>query len=175
MASTYVLKNLSHEGLLACLGEKRGPGLDVQGIEAYMTLLRVAGSILEATDAALERHNISQGRLRLLAQLRVEGDAGTAPWELADQLGISRATVTRFLEGLEGDGLVERRASEKDRRSQVVRLSTRGRALVCALLPERVKRIQRLMKGLSRAEKTALVALLHKVERGLESFKEEQR
>lgn len=175
MASTYVLKNLSHEGLVACLGDKRKPGLDVEGIAAYMTLLRVAGAILEATDAALERHNISQGRLRLLAQLRVEGERGTAPWKLADHLGLSRATITRFLEGLEAGGLVERRPSENDRRSQVVRLSARGRSLVCALLPERVGRIQRLMKALSPSDKRALVRLLEKVERNLSSFAEEAR
>lgn len=175
MASTYVLKNLSHERLLACLGGKPPKDLDEAGIQAYMTLLRVAGAILAATDAQLGKHNISQGRLRLLVQLRLAGESGVAPWELADHLGISRATVTRFLEGLEADGLVERRASERDRRSQVVRLAARGRKLVADLLPERVTRIQRLMRALAPAEKSSLVALLEKVEKNLAAFSEPEK
>jgi len=175
MSSTYVLKNLSHERLLACLGDKPPKDIDAAGIQAYMTLLRVAGAILAATDAQLEKHNISQGRLRLLVQLRLAGEAGVAPWELADHLGISRATITRFLEGLEAHGLVERRASERDRRSQVVRLSARGRGLVSTLLPERVTRIQRLMRALAPAEKRAFVGLLEKIEKNLAAFSETEK
>lgn len=175
MASTYVLKNLSHERLLACLGGKPPRGLDEAGIEAYMTLLRVAGAILAATEKQLEAHNISQARLRVLVQLKLEGEPGVAPWELADHLGVSRATITRFLDGLEADGLVERRAHASDRRSQVVRLSARGNALVRSLLPERVRRIQRLMTALSAADKGRLVELLRRVEANLPRFSEASR
>ena len=172
MSSTYVLKNLSHERLLACLGDKPPRDLDAAGIEAYITLLRVAGAILAATEKQLEAHNISQARLRVLVQLKLEGARGVAPWELADHLGVSRATITRFVDGLEADGLVERRASESDRRSQVVRLSARGNELVRSLMPERVRRIQRLMTALSAADKTRLVALLRKIEDSLPHFSE---
>jgi DNA-binding MarR family transcriptional regulator len=175
MASTYVLKNLSHERLLACLGDKPPRDLDAAGIEAYMTLLRVAGAILAATEKQLEAHDISQARLRVLVQLKLEGEPGVAPWELADHLGVSRATMTRFLDGLEANGLVERRASQSDRRSQVVRLSARGRGLVGSLLPERVRRIQRLMGALSAGDKKTLVALLRVVEGSLPRFSEEPR
>lgn len=169
MASTYILKNLSAKSLIACMGAQGSP-VDEASLEAYAALLRVAGAILASTDSQLEKHGISQGRLRLLAQLRLKEADGLAPWELADHLGISRATITRFLDGLQRDGLIERIPSKADRRSLVVRLSPRGAKLIRALLPERVRRIQALMAGLGAGDKKRLVALLSAVEANLPSF-----
>ena len=49
--------------------------------------------------------------------------------ELARQLDVSRQAAHKLLDGLERDGLVERRTDERDRRAQVVVLTAEGRAL----------------------------------------------
>jgi DNA-binding MarR family transcriptional regulator len=175
MSSTYLLKNLSHKGLIACLGDDRPADLDAASMEAYITLLRVAGAILAAGDVQLQRHKISQARMRLLAQLRISGEDGLPPWELADHLGVARATITRLLDGLEHDGLVERRPSKSDRRSLLVHLSARGRALLRRVLPQRVERIQTLTAGLSTADKRTLVTLLERIEANVPALAEPPR
>lgn len=166
MGSTYLLKNLSHEGLVALLG-RRVPELDVPSVEAYTTLMRVAGAILEDGDAQLQRHGTTQARLRVLAQARIAGEAGVTPAAVAARLGIARATVTRLLDGLEAERLLERVPSERDGRSLTIRLTEKGAALVDRILPERVRRVQRLLAGLSSGEKKRLVALLRKLEAGM--------
>lgn len=166
----YLLKNLAHERFVKALGP--GARADAPALAAYAALLRAAGAILEEGDAQLAAHGLSQGRLRLLAQLKIEGER--SPAAIAEAIGVSRATVTGLLDRLESDGLVERRPSRLDRRSWRVRLSARGRRRMEELLPDRARRVSRLFRGLSGAEKRTLVALLAKVEAGLPRFSEDR-
>jgi MarR family transcriptional regulator for hemolysin len=48
--------------------------------------------------------------------------------EIAGRIGIERASVTRMLDTLEADGLVERLADPNDRRTKRVRLTDAGEA-----------------------------------------------
>ena len=48
--------------------------------------------------------------------------------ELAKRLGVEGATITRMLDSLEGEGLVERRADPSDRRAKHIKLTKRGEA-----------------------------------------------
>lgn len=48
--------------------------------------------------------------------------------EIANRIGIERATVTRMLDSLEADGLVERIADPADRRTKRIRLTGAGSA-----------------------------------------------
>jgi len=54
----------------------------------------------------------------------------TRPSHLADRLGMTRGAISKLVERLSAKELVERRASENDRRSQCVSLTARGRRLV---------------------------------------------
>ena len=68
--------------------------------------------------------------MRLLAD--ADGDVGTM--ELARQLGINPAGVTRQVQELEGEGLVRRRADPNDGRRTCIRLSPKGRKRMDELL-----------------------------------------
>ena len=50
--------------------------------------------------------------------------------ELKDAAGVAGPTATKLLDGLERGGLVERRPSERDRRSVEVSLTTEGRRVL---------------------------------------------
>lgn len=174
MGYTYLLKNLSHENVLECLGERRAKA-DPEGLEAYLALLRLAGSLLTSTDASLKRLGILQARLRLLVELSLSEKDGLAPRALADKLGVSRATITQLLDVLERDGFIERRPSKLDRRSLNVQVSPRGRALVAKVMPERLRRVEQFMSALTAGEKKQLTALLVRLESNLPAFSETER
>lgn len=53
--------------------------------------------------------------------------------ELADEMGISRPTATRTLDGLAAKGLIERRASERDGRESAIFPTPSARAIHQAL------------------------------------------
>lgn len=73
---------------------------------------------------------------------------GLAQRVLADALVISRPTATRALDGLEGKGLIDRRASEDDGREQVIYATTRAVALHAALNEASARVTRRLKKHL---------------------------
>ncbi len=68
---------------------------------------------------------MSEGRFVLLF-LRDAASGGLAPREFADQAGVTRATATGLLDGLERDAWVERRTNAADRRALRRRHSRRA-------------------------------------------------
>ena len=98
-----------------------------------------------------------------MIQLHAHNDKGLSPSELAGNLGVTRATVTGLLDGLERENLVRREPNLSDRRALMIHLTSEGKKRLETILPEHFKRIQKLMSGLDDNEKGNLIALLKKV------------
>jgi DNA-binding MarR family transcriptional regulator len=97
--------------------------------------------------------------MRLLAA--AGGDVGVM--DLAAQLGINAAAVTRQLQDLEAEGLVRRRAHPRDGRRTLVRLSARGRRTFAAIHERSHELESRLAAILGAAEMKAAAAVLAKL------------
>ncbi|HVR53510.1 MAG TPA: MarR family transcriptional regulator [Pseudorhodoferax sp.] len=145
--------------------EQRGVA-DVEGIRACFQLLSLAASIDRDCAALLAPHGLSEGRFVLLFLLQAAPD-GLAPNLLAEQAGVTRATVTGLLDGLEREGLAERHADAQDRRALRVRLTARGQAVAEQVFAQHGRWIAGLFADLSGAERQQLAGLLDKVARGL--------
>ena len=94
---------------------------------------------------------------------------GLSPHELAERAGVTRATVTGLLDGLERDGFLRREADEVDRRRVQVLLSAKGKAIATKLFAEHTQWIGGLFEALSPAERKRLGELLGKVWRATDS------
>ncbi|MGH2985873.1 MAG: MarR family winged helix-turn-helix transcriptional regulator [Solirubrobacterales bacterium] len=78
-----------------------------------------------------EREGLSLAQFQLIfpfAELH-RGD-GLSVGALAEAAGVAQPTATRTLDGLERDGIVERRPSSEDRRSVTVHLTAAGHRLL---------------------------------------------
>ncbi|PQV63809.1 transcriptional regulator, MarR family [Abditibacterium utsteinense] len=162
MTETFLPRKLPR---YECLEQRsrRYPDLDAGAVEATLVLMRVSSDILEAYAAHLARNGTSQGRFSIMIVLDLHTDHVLLPSDLACQIGISRATVTGLLDGLEKDGFVERRQHPEDRRALTVHLTSAGLAFLEAILPDHYRRIAALMSGLDVEERRQLVGLLTKV------------
>ena len=67
----------------------------------------------------------SEGKFVLLFLLHGQS-GGLSPHELAERAGVTRATVTGLLDGLERDGFLRREADEVDRRRVQVLVERKG-------------------------------------------------
>ena len=153
---------------------KRYPELDASAVEATLVLLRVASDVFEGMGAHLARHELSQGRFMVLVLLdRHERGEGVSPSEIAEQLGVTRATVTGLLDGLEKEALISRQTHPEDRRAFCIELTPKGRQFLATLLPGHYRRIAGLMAHLNPAEQKQLVKLLSKVARGQNALHDE--
>lgn len=162
---TFFLKNLPKRDLLERLA-RRYRDLDATAVETLIVLLRTASDIIARIDQQMARRGMSQGRYSVLMQLNIYPEPAT-PSELAQRLGVTRATITGLLDGLERDGLVRRERAGADRRSFRVSITKRGVGKLEGMIPGHYRRISGLMAGLSANERAKLTALLRKVAGGL--------
>ena len=81
---------------------------------------------------------------------------------LAAIISFDRATIGGVIDRLESKGLVQRVVSAQDRRARLLHLTPEGERLLAAIRPV-VEALQaEILAPLSRAERTAFVALAHK-------------
>ena len=148
---------------LALLNEAERRGLpDLQGIRLCFQTLSLATRIDRDCAALLAPHGLTEGRFVMLFLLDTAPD-GLAPNVLAEQAGVTRATITGLLDGLEREALAERHADPSDRRALRIRLTRQGKRLAQKLFEQHGLWIAGLFSHLSAAERTQLARLLDKV------------
>lgn len=98
-----------------------------------------------------ERFDVTLPRFDLMAQLDKAPD-GLSLGEVSRRMMVSNGNVTGLVERLAEDGLVERRASDTDRRSTYVRLTPAGRAAFATMAGEHGDWIGELFADLSTAD-----------------------
>lgn len=91
------------------------------------------------------------------ALLREENCTAT---ELATQLRMPKATITGLLDGLERDGVIERKPCPEDGRAMSLRLTAFGRRLETDMRQRHKQIVRTLEQGLSRREAAGLRRLL---------------
>lgn len=145
-------------------GTRRYLGDDVNSVLAYLLVLR-AGQDLEAVFTPFfEHYHLSTGRFSVLMKLQEEPEQTLAPSQLAQFLGVTRATITKLLDGLERSGLIDRRLDPTDRRAWLVTLTPTARELLDEMLPPHFQQIKHVMSVLSNEEQEQLISLLLKLE-----------
>lgn len=107
-------------------------------------------------------HDRPVGEARLLFEV---GEQGADIRQLRERLALDSGYVSRLLRSLEGDGLVTVQPQSGDRRVRTVRLTETGRAARAALDSSSDQLAGFLLKPLSPAQRTRLVAAMAEVER----------
>ncbi|BAJ28879.1 MULTISPECIES: MarR family transcriptional regulator [Kitasatospora] len=149
-------RQIRHYGLTA----------DPQSVLVMVRLMAAGARLGQAAEAHFGRFGLSTGRYRLLADLEDCGGE-KSPSQLAAGLGVSRATVTGLVDGLERDGLVARRPSREDGRASVVVLTARGAQRLREMAPEHFRRLEAVVGGLTEAERGTFLELLERIARGI--------
>lgn len=89
--------------------------------------------------------------------------------EIGDQTRATSANVTYLIDGLVGEGLVERVQDEEDRRFSYVRLTPAGEELAATLVPIMVEFMNGALEGFTEEEKATFIRLLEKYRRNAEN------
>lgn len=158
----YTLRDIpKYENIRAVAS--RYPELDPASSAACVLLLRVASDILATVDDYLAEHDLSQGRWTVLMLLYRTVDQAQNPCELARKAGVTRATMTGLMDGLEREGLVSREMVAADRRMLDLRLTAKGKRFLESVMPGYFRLIRRVMRGLNQREKEQMIELLTKL------------
>jgi MarR family 2-MHQ and catechol resistance regulon transcriptional repressor len=133
-----------------------------QSVETLVNLIYTCDVIESHVARCMDAHGLSLGSFNALMILS-RYDEGCPMHELGELLLVSRANTTGLVDLLERRKLVERFASQEDRRVRLARLTKAGRALLEAILPGHYRRVREMLRGMSNKDKAALSKLLTKL------------
>jgi DNA-binding MarR family transcriptional regulator len=105
--------------------------------------------------------DVTLPRFDLMAQLD-KNPAGMTLGELSSRMMVSNGNVTGLVERLVADGLIDRRAAPKDRRSQIVSLTAEGRRAFRAMARTHENWIAEIFGELSASDIDTLMRMLAK-------------
>ena len=162
----FFLKDLPTDRNLREFAE-RYPNMNPSALKTCAELMRTGSDLLAAFETILGRSGLSQGRFLTLIVMNRTPDEEINPSILAQKVGVTRATMTGLLDGLEKEGLIERRTHVQDRRRVGVRLTANGRRVLDKILPDYYRHFAKLTAYLDEGERQTLVSLLKKVNQGL--------
>jgi DNA-binding MarR family transcriptional regulator len=134
-------------------------------LAAWRAVLNTHARLTGEVEAALAEAGLPQlAWYDVLWALYQSPDKALRMGELADAVTISRSGLTRLVDRIEADGLLERRQAPTDRRAVEAAITPEGSKLLRRMWPvyEKVLRSQFESK-LTRAEATALSKALAKI------------
>ncbi|MGQ7296549.1 MarR family winged helix-turn-helix transcriptional regulator [Quadrisphaera sp. KR29] len=145
-------------------GSTGGSSTQDSSAELADALLGAARALRRGVHAALEPAGLSPHQARALRVLAPAGEDGMRISELAAALRIAPRSATEVVDGLAERSLAQRSADPADRRAVVVVLTGAGREAVALAERARAQAASQLLAPLSADERTALAALLRRLD-----------
>ncbi len=136
------------------------------GRDLGLLLKHLLGSTNREFFAELQDAGISFSQLKCIGVLS-NAEAPLSLGALSEDLGLSLAAVSRAVDGLVQRGAVKRQEDPSDRRSKLVSVSARGRAIYERVVRVRVAGVERFVEELEPDQRDALEAALGPIVEGL--------
>jgi DNA-binding MarR family transcriptional regulator len=113
---------------------------------------------------AVEERDLTLSQVRALMLIACSDPEPLPGGRIAERLGISPAAISRALDGLVRQELLERRESEHDRRVRLLAVTPAGRALADELRALRRNQIEGFVSNLEPEQATGLAAAIAALE-----------
>jgi MarR family 2-MHQ and catechol resistance regulon transcriptional repressor len=134
-------------------------------IEAYGMLVEAHNELHNALQRNLDAEaGVPIGWLSVLIRLARSPGQRLRMTVLARDMTMSTSGLTRLVDRMEADGVVQREACPEDRRGMLAVLTDNGRSLLASAAPRHVADLDRLLSGaLGDSELAQLTGLLRRV------------
>ncbi len=112
-------------------------------------------------DEALKPYNLLTYQYAVLRILTCMGP--TSQILLGNELGIDKASMVRFLDGLEKEGYIQRTSDSVDRRVKKIELTAKGKKMFSIAEKIRVQVQEEFLSPLSKSERAAYAKIIPKL------------
>lgn len=137
---------------------ERLPDVDFSPVDSIGRITRIAALLAESSDTALAQRSLTRPEFEVLAALRRAGRLRAR--EVTTITRAPGASITKRLDHLQREGLVERTVVERDRRGVLLSLTEEGERLVDELFPAQLDRERAALDGLTDDQRERLGELL---------------
>jgi DNA-binding MarR family transcriptional regulator len=120
--------------------------------EAVLNLMVASDHIRSKMNQICEDHGITRGQYNVLRILKGVAPGGHPRCEIASRMVERAPDVTRLVDRLEDQGLVERDRSTEDRRLSITKITRKGLKLIDDLEPEFITAFKDLSSRLSKED-----------------------
>jgi DNA-binding MarR family transcriptional regulator len=134
--------------------------------EALLNIHRTSGYVSHFTQQLLKKHGLTGPQYNVLRILRGAGPEGLRCAEIGERMLSRDPDITRLLERLQRQRLIERRRDAKDRRVVYTRISGEGLRALKELDPSIEQSSKVLLRHMSRDKVGMLIRLLEEVREG---------
>lgn len=145
---------------------RRLPARGVAAIETIRTLRMTAQQVDNTVSAWFADTAGSPARFQVMLLLWASEARGVPYKDIAANLGVTRATVSGLMAGLDRDGFIRAESAPGDRRVQLARLTEAGEAAIARALDLNGQRLEKALVDLSAEELGMLADLLRRLGTG---------
>ena len=143
-------------------------------LKSHDSLLNVyftATCIKKQATEFLSQFDLTAVQVNLLMMLghQAEESGGLSQVRLSEMMLVNRANVTSLVDRMEKAGFVIRTAAEGDRRSNIIKMTAKGKKLLKKVEPIYAKEVQRIMSPLNDGEQKKLVNMLERVRENMKN------
>ncbi len=139
------------------------PELATAAMGTIGRLKRCSSLLQPKLEEVFSQFSINSWEFDVLATLKRAGAPYClAPTDLFSSLMVTSGTMTHRMNQLEKRGLVQRTDNPNDGRSKFVQLTSEGHRLISSAVIEHLKNEEKLVSGMSKAERKQLDQLLRK-------------
>lgn len=109
----------------------------------------------------LGQFDLTSAKFNVLMVIKHQGGKqGVSQVEISKRLVVTASNMTRLIDKLEKERLIERFAQEGDRRVNIIRITEKGSTLLDKAWPGYVERLKKLMSDLKEEDQKALSNLI---------------
>ena len=147
--------------------KKQHPQTSAEAIETLFQFLKVATFMNIKRESLFTNNGLTSARFHLLMILKREPNLSLSPSELARRIGVSRGTMTQFIDAIEKEQLAERIEDPHDKRGMQVRLTEKGEQTINQVLPDYFSMLEKITEVLTVQDRQHWLEIMEKLVEGL--------
>ena len=144
-------------------------GIKDLGHEAVLNIYYTASQVKKRATDFFKKFCLTDVQFNVLILLEYQADesGGLTQAKLSDMMLVNRANITSLVDRMEKAGLVIRTNDESDRRSNVVKMTNKGKKIFEKVEPLYIEQVRQVMSPVSIDEQKKIISALEKVRTSL--------
>jgi len=125
------------------------PNEDIDSVGTALLMMKQASLLIRLLESYFKKYGLTQLRFLILMVIDRETNRHSLfAHEIAERLDISRPVLTRAVQALIVEGLLNEKINEQDKRSKQLSLTTASKKLLTKILPGYFSKLSEYMKSI---------------------------